>query len=53
MQFKNGRAPQDWAVVEGYDCPKYLADTVFKNLDEAGKQDLGQSFDCRFTVIAA
>lgn len=48
--FKASSAPATWAVVEGQDCPKYLADTVFAGMEEEEKFDLKEVFDCTFTI---
>jgi hypothetical protein len=48
--FKKSSAPQNWDVVEGRDCPKYLAETVFAGLDEVGRFDLMEQFCCTFTI---
>lgn len=49
-QFKKEHAPGNWSEIEGYNCPKYLADTVFADLTEAQKYDLEQELGCTFTV---
>ncbi|KAJ4350377.1 uncharacterized protein N0V89_008998 [Didymosphaeria variabile] len=50
VQFKEPFAPQDWAVMAGHYCPKYLAMTVFAHLSEADRFDLQQTFGCKFSV---
>ncbi|KAF2439636.1 hypothetical protein P171DRAFT_448428 [Karstenula rhodostoma CBS 690.94] len=49
--FKQSSAPDNWAVVEGHDCPKYLAETVFADMDEVDRSDLQGRFACTFTTI--
>ncbi|KAL1610152.1 hypothetical protein SLS60_001817 [Paraconiothyrium brasiliense] len=50
VQFKKPFAPQDWAAMVGYDCPKYLAMTIFAGLSQADRFNLHQTFGCRYIV---